>query len=370
MRAAGFAAILFPAILSPAWAQVRDRAIPSLGNLSAPAGRITEYPLPAGVVAQTGGLPSGITVARDGSVWFVLSGGGIGSFSRGRFTGYPVTVPPPYAAASIFAPIAQGPDSALYAAVAYEQNGSFNTTQGVVRIAPSGHMTSSTFDNVPTSTIYDLAFGADNRVYVTTQVTPPASSQQSGGLAAMRNPGYANASSASIVFPDYTNNFAPQALTAGEDGSIWVAATNQASPSADLLYRISTGLRITARFGLPRNSAVTGLVWGADDALWFTESGRNKIGRLTGTGRVTEFNVPTPNSGLQRLALGCDGTMWFTENKANKIGRITLAGTITEYRIPTANSFVYGITAPPSNIAARTIWFTEPNVNKIGVLQY
>jgi hypothetical protein len=54
----------------------------------------------------------------------------------------------------------------------------------------------------------------------------------------------------------------------------------------------------------------------------------NKIGRITTTGVLTEFPVPTSNSAPTGIALGSDGNLWFTEVGANKIGRITTAGVL------------------------------------------
>lgn len=46
------------------------------------------------------------------------------------------------------------------------------------------------------------------------------------------------------------------------------------------------------------------------------------------------FNVPTANAGLQDIVAGPDGALWFTETKGHKLGRISTSGQITEYPIP------------------------------------
>src|ERR1035438_8811512 len=80
-----------------------------------------------------------------------------------------------------------------------------------------------------------------------------------------------------------------------------------------------------------------GIAAGPDGALWFTES-VGKIGRITTSGTITEYTVPTAVS-LGDITAGPDGALWFTDFGGNKIGRITTSGTITnEYPIPTANS--------------------------------
>jgi virginiamycin B lyase len=61
---------------------------------------------------------------------------------------------------------------------------------------------------------------------------------------------------------------------------------------------------------------------GPDGNLWFTEDAGNNIGRITTTGEITEFPIPTPQSGPHGIAVGPDGNLWFTEQTGNKIGRI------------------------------------------------
>ena len=68
------------------------------------------------------------------------------------------------------------------------------------------------------------------------------------------------------------------------------------------------------------------IVTGPDGNLWFTESDRGSIGRITPTGTVTEFDLPYANSGPYGITLGADGNLWFTERFANLIGKITPSG--------------------------------------------
>lgn len=74
---------------------------------------------------------------------------------------------------------------------------------------------------------------------------------------------------------------------------------------------------------------------------------------------VTEFSIPTANSTPFAITAGADGNIWFTETGGNKIGRISLAGAITEFSAPGAPG---GITAGPDG----ALWFTEIGGNKIG----
>jgi len=82
--------------------------------------------------------------------------------------------------------------------------------------------------------------------------------------------------------------------------------------------------------------------------------------RLPAQSKVSIRTYPTDQAG--RITAGPDGALWFTETVAGKIGRITTSGVITEYAIPTANSYPYGITTGPDG----AVWFTEVNAQKIG----
>jgi virginiamycin B lyase len=91
------------------------------------------------------------------------------------------------------------------------------------------------------------------------------------------------------------------------------------------------------------------------------EVGPNKIGRITTSGTITDFPLPSPVSGPVGIAAGPDGALWFAERATNKIGRITTTGTITEFPLPTPQSLPLRITAGPNN----TLWFTE-QIGQIG----
>jgi streptogramin lyase len=67
---------------------------------------------------------------------------------------------------------------------------------------------------------------------------------------------------------------------------------------------------------------------GSDGNLWFTEivngpaSQRSKIGRVTPTGTVSEFPLPTPTSVPTSITQGPDGTLWLTVVVNNQNGKI------------------------------------------------
>lgn len=104
--------------------------------------------------------------------------------------------------------------------------------------------------------------------------------------------------------------------------------------------------------------------FGPDGALWFVDPCTNSIGRMTTSGSLTTYAVPSSNSYVIDIVAGPDGAMWFTESNpsAGKIGRITMGGSITEYATPSNTSRPETIVAGPDG----ALWFEEAIGNKIG----
>ncbi len=136
---------------------------------------------------------------------------------------------------------------------------------------------------------------------------------------------------------------------------------------SDAIARVTPSGSITS-FQLPTASALPwGIAAGPDGNLWFTENGSGKVGRITTSGVITEFSLG--GNGGQRpfdIVTGPDGNLWFTESSASILGRITPGGIITQYTLPTANSSPYGITVGPDH----SFWWTEATVGKIGKLPW
>jgi virginiamycin B lyase len=101
-----------------------------------------------------------------------------------------------------------------------------------------------------------------------------------------------------------------------------------------------------------------GIAYGPDGNIWFTDTDLNKIGRMTLDGKVTEFDVPTPDSLPAGIIAGPDGNIWFTEVSGGKIGRITPNGVIREFTLPSrANGHstpVALVVGPDGNL-----WFSD-----------
>jgi streptogramin lyase len=161
-------------------------------------------------------------------------------------------------------------------------------------------------------------------------------------------------------------------------------------------------------------ASLGGIVAGADGNVWFTNPGQYKVGRVTRSGAITQFDLPaivggpsgitggpdgntwvttnalgqgrqdwilrigpdgavaqfqagqgSGNSGTgpQGITAGPDGNLWFTEFWANRIGRMTPAGVLTEFPIPSYETGPRGIVTGPDG----NLWFVESHFNHTAV---
>ncbi len=158
-----------------------------------------------------------------------------------------------------------------------------------------------------------------------------------------------------VTITEFSTGGDPNIITNGPDGALWFTEYN-----ANKVGRMTTtgGLM---EFPVPTSgSGPYGIVTGPDGALWFTESISNQIGRLQNG--IAEFSIPTANSNPIAITAGPDGALWFTEFNAGKIGRITTGGAVTEFSLPTFGSSPADIRTGPDG----ALWFTDLSNNRIG----
>jgi virginiamycin B lyase len=107
-------------------------------------------------------------------------------------------------------------------------------------------------------------------------------------------------------------------IVAGSDGSLWVAEGN-------LIAQVSTSGTIMNQFSgagaIGQGNFITA---GPDGALWFTDTSNNAIGRITTSGAITEYPLPTGNALPNGITVGPDGNLWFTEGAVHNIGVLKL----------------------------------------------
>jgi virginiamycin B lyase len=293
----------------------------------------TRYPTPT-----TSSGPASMTLGPDGNIWFAESlANKIGRITpAGAITEFPIPT-----ANSFPAGIAAGVDGNLW----------FNEADGnkIGRITPSGAVTEF---NIHTDGALPapIVSGADGALwFAEAQYNNLAWISPFGNIAEYHL--------------SATNNVAGGilAIAAAPDKSIWFTENH-----ANRVGHVTETGQFT-EVNLPTASAQpSGIVRGPDGNFWFTESqdgGNARIGRITPAGVVTEYPITTAASSAVAIVAGSDGALWFSwsTSTAGKIGRITTSGTMTQFDLPagaSADALTFG--------ADGALWFSDFNGSAIG----
>ena len=289
-----------------------------------------------------GGAPQSITAGPDGDLWFTLPGSNaIGRISP---TGQVSTFTAGIQAGAQPWGIVAGPDGNLW----FTEKGA----GAIGRITPTGQVTEFP---IPTagSQPWGITVGADGNLWFT-------ESQSS-----TNNIGRITPQGAITEFT-YGLGATEQALgiTSGPDGNLWFveAGTNS------IVQMNTQGVVVNAfTAGITAGAGLYAITSGPDGNLWFTEQAGNRVGRITPAGAVTEFPIAAAGMSPSGIVAGADGALWVAENgtsnTGNNILRITTAGAMTQYQNGiSANAGVIGIAAGPDG----NLWFTESGGNRIG----
>jgi virginiamycin B lyase len=154
-----------------------------------------------------------------------------------------------------------------------------------------------------------------------------------------------------------TSNAWPLGITSGPDGALWFTEGSN-SDNGSKIGRITTAGAFT-EYNVGSVLGLDGITTGSDGNLWFTESANNRLGQITTSGTITQFDAPLHAA---IITSGADGALWFSVPSSNKIDRITTAGTVSEFTVPTTSSLPFGVASGSDN----AIWFAEALGNKIG----
>lgn len=106
--------------------------------------------------------------------------------------------------------------------------------------------------------------------------------------------------------------------------------TSPIEPGSPATWR---GLEIQ-EFPVPPGSFPQGIAAGPDGNIWFTETGANRVGKITTNGVVTQYPVGGGARDLVGIAAGSDNRLWFCAYSSGQIGAITTNGVATLYTIP------------------------------------
>jgi virginiamycin B lyase len=291
-----------------------------------PNGAMTEFSLPAGVVA-TGDLLPG----PGGALFFIARVSGIASTSSaslqlGQITPNGAISRAPLSALADPYGMTSGPDGAFW----------FASSNKIGRITSTGMVT--TFPvAIGASHPVSLAAGPDNSLWFAEDVDSIGQLSGRGAFIHYQLP--AGAYPANIV--------------KGPDNALWFAELG-----VNKIGRI-TPTYDYKEFAIPTAQAeLTDIVAGPDGAIWFIESAARKIGRMTLKGQVQEFPAPA-NTYPSSLTAGPDGAVWFTAADLTtfqrKIERISSDGAIKELPLTTPDVSVGGLFPGPDG----HLWLTD-----------
>lgn len=305
-----------------------------MGALPAVAQTFTEFTLPAPT-----SRPSAITLGPDGALWFTEFGK-IGRITtEGDVTEFPIK------GGGILHSITIGPDGALWFT----------------------EFTSNKIGRIPTT---DTA----ENLQLTEYTVPGPLGITTGPDGALwfieGGAGKIGRITTTGAVTEYTIPAAKSGeITTGPDGALWFTYIR------GKIGRITTTGATTEFTIPPDNSSPGGIATGPDGGLWFTEPVTGKIERIAVDGKITEFALPNANAQPWGITTGPDGALWFTEASCvrepgsgciigNKIGRITTTGLLTEFRVPSDGSGPHSITTGPDG----ALWFTEYYGSRVGRL--
>jgi virginiamycin B lyase len=118
----------------------------------------------------------------------------------------------------------------------------------------------------------------------------------------------------------------------GPRSAFWFTTGNR--PGS--IGRLTSSRHAVRLFPLPPSGWNVSLriVNGPDGNLWATVNaypGKGGIAKITPSGQITVYLLPTSGADLGYITVGSDGNLWFTEHTPNKFGRITPSGVITEF---------------------------------------
>jgi len=145
----------------------------------------------------------------------------------------------------------------------------------------------------------------------------------------------------------------PHTPVFGADGGLWFTAQN-----SNVIGRLDVETGKIAEYGVPtQNAHPYGIVSDEDGGLWFCELTGQKLGRMDpSTLAVAEFIPPDSNVHPRRL-VAAGGAIYFTDSGGGRLGRLTLADKKFKFwDSPSGkNSSPYGIALDSTG----KIWYEE-----------
>ena len=237
-----------------------------------------------------------------------------------------------------------GPDGNLWMAVTGA--GSVPIAE-IADLAPDGTINGNIGGLVPAldgglgPSLHNMVVAPDGTLWTDNLVTGVGSLTPAGQAKLVSGVGFLNLSSSTSI--DY-----------GPDGNLWF---NEGDSNGDTAFdRLSPTDGTITRFPLAAGTLPIDLVTGPDGAMWFSDAGNKKIGRLTTAGAVTEPG-PTLNGVPYSIIAGGDGNLWVTladsvGGAPGRIAKMTPSGTVSyvDPALPADSTVTALVNGPDNNV--------------------
>jgi virginiamycin B lyase len=324
--------------------------------VSGAPGCASDYTHPSIIEIPVGSEPRGMTVGPDGNPWFVEDAGeGIGTIKAGN-------VFSDYSTGRTQESLIIGPDGYFWIAdifgsqighlktdlSSYNEFGGLDSDVRQLAVAPDNTVWFTNEASGPSAVLYHI--GSDGTYPLGDNVPLTAAGQDvvqgpDGAMYASEDSGsdgyLARVAKAGGVWTRTNEVHVPnglRALIVGPDHALWTV------DDTGVLYRFTTSMTFTTPARVSSGGFGVGMANGPDGAIWLTEYVNNLIARVTLTGAVTEFPVPSPQSSPYGIISGTsDGAVYFTERSTARVGKM---------QFPTACSGTIPVNTPAGPLSA------------------
>ena len=256
---------------------------PNLGRVTA-SGQVKEFPTPSG--------GRDLVVGPDKNLWYTTADGKLGRFTPSTGDAVESLI----SGGSHAAWIAAGPDGNLW----FSDTGS----QQIGKMTTSGTSTVYTVKSSP-GRIID---GKDGFLWY-------------GGDDGLLGRIDTNGNFKEFPFPTINGQGLVDAITVGGDGRLWFTFNDSYHPGTVAAmtttgdYRVYA-MNLTSNL-LPYSHSI---VAGPDGNVWFADP--DGVVRITPSGRVTVFQLPSGGDSADFITAGADSCLWFSGQKNNSIGHM------------------------------------------------
>ncbi|HZW56723.1 MAG TPA: hypothetical protein VFF30_10590 [Nitrososphaerales archaeon] len=159
-------------------------------------------------------------------------------------------------------------------------------------------------------------------------------------------------------------NSEPNVVGVGSDGTVWSVLQNSSA-----LVELDPSSGAVHQYILPFSSKVGLQTWGiavdsSRNLVWFTDQTSNSVWNFNITSHTfARYSLPAKNSFPFDIAVDSKGDAWFTEYFGGKLGEITSTGRLAEWNVSSdAYSEPAGITIDNQR---NVVWFTLLQGNSV-----